>query len=243
MAAALDIITDALQETGAIGAGETPNGADSALGLSRLNQMLGAWSLQPLTIPVVSREVFDIVANDGSYTIGDGADFDTSRPAYLTGASLLLNSADPVVEIPLTLLTDDGYRSIPMKTQTNSLFTAIYYTPTFTTSGWGTIKLWPVPDTADNDLVLYFPQQLVEFADLATDYELPPGCQEAILYNLAVRLCKPFGRPLDPELTRMARSSLATYKRMNTKMSDLSNDAAALSSRRWGYNINTDQGG
>lgn len=243
MAAALDIITDALQEIGAIGAGETPNSTDAAVGLSRLNLLMGSWSIQPMTIPVIRRDVFDIVANTSTYTIGSGATFDTTRPSMLTGAALLLNSSSPVIEIPVALLTDDLYRAIALKTQTNTLFTALYYNATFTTSGWGTIILWPVPDTADNDLVLYRPEQLSEFTDLATDYELPPGCQEAMLYNLAVRLCKPFGRPLDPELLRMARSTLATFKRANTKMSDLSNDATAIGSRRWGYDINTNSGG
>ena len=243
MAAALDIITDAMQEIGAIGAGETPNSNDAALGLSRLNMMLSGWSLQPQTIPVIVREVFDVVADQSTYTIGDGADFDTTRPAYLTNAALLLNTSSPAIEIPIALLTDDMYAAIAIKTQSNVQFTSLYYNPTFTTSNWGTIFLWPVPTTASNDVVIYRPEQLSEFDDLATQYILPPGCQEAMFYGLAVRLCKPFGRPVDPELSRMARTTLATFKRGNTKMADLYNDTAALGWSRYGYNINTDQGG
>jgi hypothetical protein len=243
MAAALDIITDAMQEIGAIGAGETPNPNDAALGLSRLNLMLGGWQLQPQTIPVVRREVFSVVANQATYTIGPGADLDTTRPSMLTGAGLLLNNSNPPVELSRGLLTDDGYQSIPIKTLTNTLFTNVYYNPTYATDGWGTIFLWPTPTVDTNDLVLYRPEQLSEFADLATQYILPPGCQEAMFYNLAVRLCGPFGRPVDPELSTMARKSMATFKRGNTKMADLYNDTAALGWSRWGYNINTDQGG
>jgi len=241
MAAGLDIITASLQNIGAIGAGETPNPNDAELGRLWLNRMLSSWSLQPMTIPVIVREVFDVVANQSTYTIGDGADFDTTRPTMLTGAGLLLNSSSPPVELPRGLLTDDAYRSIQVKTLTSPLFTNVYYNPTFDPSGWGTIFLWPTPTTADNDLVLYRPQQLSEFADIATDYALPPGCEEALICNLAVRLCKPFGRPVDEDLSRMARVSLATFKRANTKMADLINDSAALGagSMRYGYNIVT----
>jgi hypothetical protein len=241
MAAALDIITDAMQEIGAIGAGETPNSNDAALGLSRLNLMMSSWSIQPMTIPVIRREVFDIVSNQSTYTIGPGADLDTTRPTMLTGAGLLLNNTSPVVEIPRGLLTDDGYRSIQVKTLTSPLFTNVYYNPTFSTDGWGTIFLWPTPTNAINQLVLYRPEQLSEFTDLATQYVLPPGCQEAMLYNLAMRMCKPFGRPVDDALSKMARTSLATFKRANTKMADLINDAAMLGSgaQQYGYNIQT----
>lgn len=240
MATALDIITDAMQEIGVIGAGETPNSNDAALGLSRLNLMLGGWVIQPQTIPVIRREVFDIVSGTSTYTIGDGGDFDTTRPSMLTGAGLLLNSSSPPVEIPRGLLTNDGYESIQVKTLTSPLFTNVYYNPTFATGGLGTIFLWPVPTDADNQLVIYRPDQISTFDDLTSDYQLPPGCQEAMLYNLAVRLAKPFGRPVDQELRTMARTTLATFKRGNTKMSDLLNDAAMLGTGelQYGYNIN-----
>jgi hypothetical protein len=135
LVSATTIITSALDTIGAYGVGETLQAADAASGLRRLNAMMSSWAIQPQTIPVIRREVFDIVANQATYTIGPGANFNTTRPAYLTGAALLLNSSSPSTEIPLAVLTDDGYRSIQIKTQTNTQFTSIYYNPTFTTSG------------------------------------------------------------------------------------------------------------
>lgn len=242
---ATQIITSALDAIGAYGVGESLDAADAQDALRRLNAMVSSWAIQPLTIPVIRREVFDITANQSTYTIGSGADFNTTRPSLIQSAALLLNSSSPAIEIPLGLLTDQGYASITMKTQTNTQFTNLYYNPTFTTSGWGTIVLWPVPTTADNDLVIYRPDQLTEFANLTTQYQIPNGCEEAMSYNLAVRLCAPFGRPLNDDVRALAKSSLATIKRQNTKMSDLVNDAAwAIGSHgRWGYNIQTDTGG
>lgn len=241
---ATQIITSALDTIGAYGVGESLTAEDADASLRRLNAFVSSIAIQPLTIPVIRREVFDVVANTSTYTIGDGADFDTSRPSLIQAAALLLNTSSPAIEIPLGLLTDQGYQSITMKTQTNTLFTNLYYNATFTTSGWGTIFLWPVPTTADNDLVIYRPEQLTEFADLTTQYQIPNGYEEMFVYNLAVRLCAPFGRPLNDDVRMLAKSSLANIKRQNTKMSDLVNDAAwAIGSHgRWGYNIQTDTG-
>lgn len=239
---ATQIITSALDTIGAYGVGETLDAADAQACLRRLNGLVSSWAIQSMTIPVIKREVFDVTANVSTYTIGSGATFNTSRPSLITNASLLLNSSSPPVEIPLGLLTDQGYASIAMKTQTNTLFTNLYYNATFTTSGYGTIFLWPVPTTADNDLVIYRPEQLSEFANLTTDYQVPNGYEEALVYNLAVRLCAPFGRPLNDDVRTLARQSLAIIKRQNTKMMDLVNDAAMIGSHGlWGYNIQTDQ--
>ena len=246
MAAALDLITDAMQEIGAIGAGETPDSNDAALGLSRLNQMIGSWSLQPATIPVTAREVFDLTANQGGpdnpYTIGPGGDFDTTRPNSIYAVAVLQNAGtSSEVEIPRALFTVDAYVVNQVKQLTNLFFTDCYYIPSFA-NGLGTIILWPIPTSTDYKLVLYLRKQLSTCTDLATDYDLPPGCQEAILYNLAIRLCKPFGRPVDPETSRMARQTLAIFKRGNLQVSDMPTDIALTSNNRYGYNIKTGTG-
>jgi hypothetical protein len=101
--------------------------------------------------------------------------------------------------------------------------------------------LWPTPTVDTNDLVIYRPDQLSEFADLTTEYQVPNGYEEALVYNLAIRLAAPFGRQIPPDVDMMAKKSLANIKRANTKMADLYNDTAALGYSRFGYNIQTDQ--
>ena len=86
-------------------------------------------------------------------------------------------------------------------------------------------------------------KQLTAFADAYTDYMLPPGLDEALLYNLAVRLCKAFGRPMDPDLRRQAAASIHAFQRGNFTLSDLNQDLALASSSRYGYNIQSGTGG
>lgn len=244
LVSAQSLITDSLEDLGVYGVGQTLSAQDANKGLRKLNSLMGSWSIQTLTVPSVVRTVFtNITANVGTYTIGPGATFDTIRPPNgLQNAALLLNSATPAVEIPVGILTDQAYQAIPIKSQTNTLWTQVYYNPTFVTLGWGTITLWPIPTIDTNDLVLYFLQPLTEFADLTTQYQIPPGYEDAITDSLVVALAPAFGRPVTPEMRKTAQASVANIKRANVKMSDMANDAALISagSRRFGYNITTD---
>lgn len=239
---AQSLITSALDTLGVYAVGEALSASDATDGLRRLNGMMSAWKIQTQTIPAIQRSVFDITANVGTYTIGPGATFNTIKPQAILAASILLNASSPAVEVPTAILTDQVYAGLAIKGQTSTQWTAIWYNPTFVTSGYGTIVLWPIPTTADNDLVLYMQTPLTEFADLTTQYQIPDGYQEAIELNLALRLALPHARPISDDLKREARSALANIKRHNTKMSDLANDAivASYGVGRWGYNIETD---
>ena len=246
-ATANDIVTGAMELLGAYAPGESIPSSDMLMGFRRLNMMMRSWMIQPLTIPVVTRVAFPLTANKGGpgneYTIGPGGDFDTIRPATgFTSVGLLLGGTTPPVEMPRAILTDDGWAGIQVKTLSSPLFTSLYYNPTFTT-GLGSINLWPIPDNALHQVVLYFAQQISEFADLTTQYIFSPGYEEAIEYNLAVRLAAPFGMAISGDVATMAIRSLANIKRANTKLTDLPVDPALTRDQRAGYNIVSGQGG
>ncbi len=316
---ALGLIKAAFLDIGAISAQGQLTAYMGQDGLRRLNNMVSSWATMPLTFPFVSREVFPIVANQNTYTIGPGGDFDTVRPQSLTGAGLLLNaspqiytitsvskanstftvagnqtSAFPVgmvftvtgstgndnsytvrssafgsatvitvleavldatidgtihvstatnpVEIPRSLITDDAYQALRLKQLSSLLWTDVYYNATYG-HGLGTIFIWPTPTTTINDFVLYRADQIAGFSDLTTNYDFPPGYQDALEYNLAVRLAIPYGRMVTPELRQMASDSLALIKRQNYKLTDLAIDPALTHSHAGWYNIDTGSGG
>lgn len=307
----------AFQRLGIFQVNESFPADDAEYARTRLNQMMGSWAIQPLTIPVIAREVFPITADLGTYTIGPGGDFDTSRPSRLTGAALLLNNdetaasvtsisrsgsvatatvtshglssgqnvtisgaaqaayngtfaitvtgvstftyvvegqptspatgtitalaestAEDVTEIPLGILTDDGWRGIQNKSLTSTLPTDVYLNPTFF-GGFGTINLWPVPTTDEHALVLYRPQQLSTFPSLTAEYILPDGYEEALEDALAVKLGPAYGVALTEDVKEAARLSTGWMKRANVKLTDLAIDPMFTMNRRGGYNINT----
>lgn len=104
---AADLISLAFDTVGLYTLGQTTVPPDVMNGaLTRLNLMMGSLSLQPLTKPVLAREVFPVTATVGAYTIGPTGDFATSRPTRLEGAGILLNSVG--TPQTLTSLTRSG---------------------------------------------------------------------------------------------------------------------------------------
>lgn len=315
------IITASLVDLGVLQPGTSPSAGQSRDALTRLNHMVSGWRTQYGTVTAVERLIFNLVANQQTYTIGPGAEFDVPRPLSIDGAGLLLNGLSAPqavtgitrtgtvatvtqtahgfavgdeayvsgaaqedynglqtvqtvptantftftvsttaitpatgtittqaingvpVEIPRAVLTDDGYQSLQLKNLSNSQFTTVYYNATYP---YGTVFLWPRPNTAINQLVLYLKNVFAGFANLTTSYDYPdlPGYAEALQYQLDLRLAIPYGLSVTPEVQQMAAQTFGLIKRTNTKLMDLPNDAALLThDRRGGYNINSGTGG
>ncbi len=245
----LSLVRDAFGILNVFLPGESIPNDDGQFALRTMNRMIGGWSQRARTVPVIAREVFDLVANQGGpsnpYTIGDGGNFDTEKPPNqqsVVAASLILTASDPDVEVPLGIYTDDAYDAIQIKEQSNSQPTGLYYNPTYA-NDLGTIQLWPVPDIATNDLALYLQKPIVRFADLSTTYYLPEGYDDAIVYKLAQRLAGPYGKQLSDDDKQLGVNALALVMRSNTKLTDLRNDAIWAGPRPTLYNLNTGTGG
>lgn len=232
--------------------GEAVPGADGAYACGVANRMLSGWGQRNLMIPVVSRERFDLVANQGGttnpYTIGPGGDFDTERPSNqnsIVSANLILTASSPEVRVPLGIYTDQAYDANQIPDLTNGQPTGLYYNPTYA-NDLGSIYLWPVPDVSTNDLELFLQKGIAQFDpdSMGTTVYLPDGAEDAITYQLARRLQGPYGKSLSAEDKLIAKEVLDTYKRSNVKMSDLASDAFMFTSgRRTIFNIQTGSGG
>lgn len=228
-----------------IGVTEPLDAAMAQDGLRRLNQMVNLFLTQYQTSPFINRETFATVANQATYTIGPGGDFNTSRPLDLTGSGLLQNPGTSAeVEIPRQILTDDQYEAITMKGLTGNMWTAVYFNPNFDQDR-ASIFLWPTPTSNAYGIAVYRRDNLTEFASLTQTYYLPPGYAEMYAYNLATRLAAPYGRTgqVPAEIAEFAAQSRMNIKRQNTKLNDLQLDPAFTTNPSGLYNILTGQGG
>lgn len=229
--------------------GETVSANDRTFALGVLNRMLSSWAQRAILCPVIARERFDLVANKGGeddpYTIGPGGDFDTERPPNqksLVSANLILTASSPEVRVPLGIYTDDAYDANQIPGMSNSQPTGIYYNPTYA-GGLGSIYLWPVPDNSTNDLELFLQKYLVQFANTSTSYDMPDGWDDALVYQLAMRLAGPYGKQMAASDTQIAIEALRVVKRSNEKITDVMNDATfATANRSTLYNIRTGVG-
>lgn len=200
--------------------------------LADLNTMIESWSLERLMVYQLLQESKALTTSDGTYTIGSGGDFNTTRPTKIVDPCFIRDSDD--IDHPLTLIDAQQYGAITKKTIDGSIPEYLFYDMAFASS-LGTIYLYPEPEAS---LTLYINswKQLQTFAAIGTTVVLPPGYQRAIEFNLAVELAGGFTN-VSPEVAKIARESKAVIKGFNAPAGVLRLDAGIGARRIW--NINT----
>lgn len=232
----LTLITQALKKAGVVGVGQTPEAEDTNDAFSDLNMMLGQWSRRRyLVFHLV--DVAKVSTGAASYTVGPGGDFNVSRPDRIESAYFrsLQQAAPNRPDYPLTVLTAmEDYAAIGLKSivgfpQRVFLDTAYPLT---------TLYVWPIPTAGLYEIHLLLKADLPGFTTLTQDINLPPEYQEAILYNLAVRLGASYKMPADPVVMAIAKSSLSTIRNSNVQIPTLRLPDDLT--RSGAYNIYTD---
>lgn len=242
------LISSAFTTLGVTQPGEAPDADNLATAQDRLAELVDNWNTQDLTVLVVERVIYSLVANQQTYTIGPAAltpDFSTgtaARPMDIQGANLVQNVTGTPVFIPLAPLTDDMYQNLPVPSQTSFQPNSYYYNAT---NPLGTVFLWPAPTTSVNQLALYLSLLTPQFASLDASYICPPGYAKAFRLGLAQALITDFGVPLETaaKVDQMASQALTDLKMTNVKMSDIAVDPAFAPDPRGLYNIQSDTGG
>ena len=239
MATVRSIVADALMEIGAIGQGETMSAADAALGLLRTQTMIDAWAADRLTLSVQSSTAISWPSSTSTQTIGPGGNIATQRPVWINQMNYVIPGSSPAVETPMAPLNDDQYAQLTIKGLQSGLPQQYYYQTSIDTLV-GTIYIWPQPTQAIT-LMLYAPQAVGVPASLDSILLGPPGYQQAFMYQLALRLCTPFSRPVPPLLPSMASDAYALMKRQNVEPGLLGCDPALIPrGQAGGYNILSD---
>lgn len=187
-------------------------------GLNVLNAMVDTWKAERLTVYAILRNLFDLEADKGGednpYVIGldlskGEPDFYIERPEKIQQASYVIDT----VEVPMALLNEQQYQSLAPKDLTGPIPTMLYYRPLVPN---GHVILWAVPNDATVQLALYTWQGVTKFNAATDPVILPPAAQEAIEYNLAVRLAMRYPETkITPMAVDTARTSLAKFKAAN----------------------------
>lgn len=228
---ARDIIYRSLRLIGAYGSGETPSADDADTCLDALNSMLDSWSTERLFVYALTSEQFALTIGQSQYTIGSGANFNTTRPLRVDDSSFVrLNNSDYM----LNEINEAQYSSIVDKTR-QGIPDKYFYN---TTLANGQLNLHPVPDQAMT-LHLKSWKPLTSFATINTDVTLAPGYQRALEYSLAEEVAPEFDLPVPASVERIARTSRANIKRMNSPM-PIAGMPIAVMPRRGRYDIYSD---
>lgn len=219
MTTAFNIIKRAMQKAGILTKAESPAADEAADALSELNNLLQSWSNESMLIYARTWEIFNTTGGVGTYTIGPSQAFNTVRPMVIIAATI--NNGG--IESPLEIISDEDYvNNISLKNQ-QGIPQYINYDNAFPV---GNIKLWPVPAT-NYPLRLLTEKQLTSFT-LYQDVELPIGWEDALIYNLAVRLAPEYGTEPSALVVEQANNSKGAIQRTITKNRTMDADTAGL---------------
>lgn len=211
-----DQIEDALQEIGIVGPDQPADDVDILKGLRTLRRLYGRFQGDRLFLRTVTRTPgLALTPLQQAYTVGDGGDLDIARPQWLTYVAV--SPVGDTTEIPVIPYYDrDEWLAEMIKDLQDAYPRRCWYEPT---TPFGTLTVWPIPTTAAT-LAISRPTPLTELDDddntaLQTELVFAPCEEEAWLYQLAKRLCRPFTRPLTDDVREDAREALAAFHRLN----------------------------
>ena len=142
--------------------------------------------------------------------------------ALLTGAPLEVgpgtqsNPGVLTVDYPLKLLhSHEDYNRIRIKNM-GTFPQVIFYDSAYPL---GNVYAWPIP-ASNYSLSILTKNVLIAFTDLAAPILLPDEYQNAIYYNLIVRLRAAYRLPADPVFIGLAKDALNVIRNANTQISD-----------------------
>lgn len=233
MTTALDLITLALKDLGALGIGQSVSAEDSQDALDTLNQMLGQWQGERLSM-YHEIEVKKQATGAASYTIGTGGDFNVMRPTDIKAAFVRLNTGSIPVDYPVKIIRSrEDYSKLAVKSLA-SLPDHVFYDSAYP---MGNLYWYPVPP-AQYELHVIVTESLPQFATPASAINLPPEYMAAIRYNLACYLAPSFQLEPTRALVMLATNAKRVLKRMNAQIPSLTMPSTLTGGR---YNIYSDR--
>lgn len=236
MTTAVDLITLALKDIGALGVGQSISAEDTADALATLNMMLDAWQIERLMVYHLVDTAHQ--ANGSvSYTVGLGGDFNVARPIKINAAYARLASsgAGSAVDYRISMIdAREDYARISLKTL-NSFPEYAFYDSAFPL---GNLFLYPVPNSS-YELHIVTMDVLPQFPTAATTINLPPGYKAAIRYNLAVWIAGSYQIDAPPSIQKLAASTKRSVKRANVQIPQITMPRGLMTKSR--YNIFSDR--
>lgn len=204
-----DIIEAAALKLGAKMTGESLTASEAEDSLNILNSMIDSMTTDGTLIFKVQQEALSWASGNATRTIGDGGDFDTTRPLRIENGTFFRDgSIDYTVEIIRDRAT---YDSLSSKTDTSTYPEFLYYEPG---SPLGKLYAYPVPSSTIS-LYLNTWAPLQNFPTLTEVLSLPPGYRWFLEHNLAVALQPVFSLPVPASVEREAEKSRRRIERMN----------------------------
>lgn len=203
-----------------LGPQRTPSAAQFEDALEELNRLIGSLNSDRLNIYSIANYQFPLTGAK-SYTMGTDptgamtADLPGPWPMAIDRANIIYST--PQIRRPLAILTDLQWSQIRVQDIPNTIPYALYNDRAYPLAN---LYLYPQP-VPGYILELYLWQAVPTFLTTNDVVVLPPGYEDALTLNLAVRLVTHFPdnrdvpRQVDPNLYEQARLALMRLESIN----------------------------
>ncbi len=231
-AAPTDLILSALNEIGVIAAGEPLMPQDAAWGLEKLQRLIDQWNARRELIFSVGFNLYNLQANHAPHTIGPGGDFNVPvRPVNVVSAAFILNSGTATpFDAPINIRDADWWAANPLKSLVSSIVTELYYDPA---SPLGNLNFYPISEIA-NPVRLETWNLLAQALTLQTQLGFVQGYWDAIVSDLAMRLCPSYERTPSEELREQWNRAMRIIQANNDAPPIINADGGGMPTSRRG---------
>lgn len=216
---ALNIITRAMRKAGILSNVESPTSDEANDALDTMNDIIASLSNDGLLVYAHTTESFSITGGTGSYTIGSGGDFNTSRPLSILSAYCRDSSG---TDSTVGQIGQAEYAKLATKT-TQGRPKYFYYDNDYSL---GTLNLYPVPDTSYT-FYITSEKPITSFSSLTTSFDMPPGWALLLTDALAISLAPEYGVQTPQETILSYERSVTALKRQKARMTNMDSNRPA----------------
>ncbi len=188
---AREIVQVALEDNGIISLGQEPTESEMTACIRRFNAMLKTWQSRGVLWkqPTIDQVITADVAT-------------ATLPADVRGVNAARYVESATNERQMIRFERDEYKRLPNKAASG--VSTVYYVDRAKDAL--ILSVWPVP-TANATLRLDIDQKMDTITNASETVDVPEEWTEALYSNLARRIAKIFGAPLDPELIAQAQQT------------------------------------
>ena len=202
MTNARSIINQAARKIAVVGRGQVMPAEEAQDALTALNNMIKGFGAGSGVDYNEKRNTYNLTGAV-SYTIGPSGNFNTVRPSDVSSAYISVGGTD----YPLNQINSEQYSQIVDK-NILGIPEFFYYQ---NNTPLGTIFMYPI-GASGYTLTLITREQDAAFVDLTTEYDLPEGYEEMLVYNLALRLAPEYEKPVPAEVKTTALASKLAFE-------------------------------
>lgn len=177
------------------------------------NNLLDNWSSEELMVPTFRLQTFSLSANVGTYTIGTGQTWNTTRPVSIeTAVHVNTLNGIPLVT-PIKVINAAQFSGINDRDESQNFISALFYDRGYPT---GNVYVSPRPLGGSIQIGTY--DALTQFADNTTPINIVVGYQDAIEQMLAIKLAPMYDMAPGGPLVKMANAAMARIRDLNADL-------------------------